>query len=293
MTHFLLFLRRLTLTAGSFVYRRPQLLKQQKLRIVSLMRTTPHITLEARAETHVGQVRTVNQDAFLCLPDDGAFVVADGMGGHAGGEVASMLCILAIQTYIASAAAQRLPTSKRLHPDQTVFELLAQAVTHASDRIYERSHDDRALSGMGTTATVFKVVDDRGYIAHVGDSRLYLYREGQLKQLTIDHSWVNEQLNAGLLTPEEAEFHPYRNVITRSVGYEDAVKVDTDCILLQNNDFILLCSDGLSGKVADVEISQAVRESGVDAVDSLIDLANDRGGDDNITVVVVRIKKRG
>ena len=143
---------------------------------------------------------------------------------------------------------------------------------------------------MGTTATVCKVVDQYGYIAHVGDSRLYLIRCGLIYQITNDHSLVSEQVRAGILTKEEAELHHLRNVITRSVGYQEEEDVDTTCVLLEDGDLIVMCSDGLHGPVTDMEISQTVKNTEINSVDSLIQMANDRGGDDNITVVIIKVK---
>ena len=254
------------------------------------MRSPKQVIIEARADTNVGMVRSVNQDSYLSLIDDGIFAVADGMGGHAGGEVASMLAILAIQNCVHAATEQIQTDWSRQHPDYDVLNILSDAVTQASDRVFERGRDDKALTGMGTTATTLQVVDNYGYIGHVGDSRLYLLRNGELSQITTDHSWVNEQVSAGMLTLEEAESHPYRNVITRSVGFEMEVLVDTDCFEFKDDDYCIICSDGLYGKVSATEIAQTVIDQGIDSVKSLITMANDNGGDDNITVIVVHVQ---
>ena len=253
------------------------------------MQSLTSLAIEAYGDSDVGRVRSSNEDAFLCLPEEGAFIVADGMGGHAGGEVASMLSILAIQTFIQLAEEPLMNSSVREHPCQAVTQMLSDAVNHASVRIYERACEDSLLKGMGTTVTMLKIVDGCGYFAHVGDSRLYLLRQGALQQLTTDHSWVNEQMSAGLLSREEAASHPYRNIITRSVGCREEVNVETDCIDLLDGDCLMLCSDGLHGSVSNSEIARLLIDGGTYAVRPLIDLANDRGGEDNITVVVVKV----
>jgi len=254
------------------------------------MSSPKSLVIEAYGDTDVGRVRPANQDAFLCLPEEGAFIVADGMGGHAGGEVASMLCILAIQTFMQSAEALSPSRDGCEHPCPPVKQALSDAVNHAALRIYERACDEPSLKGMGTTLTMLKIADGYGYFAHVGDSRLYLLRQGALQQLTTDHSWVNEQMQAGLLSQEEAASHPFRNVITRSVGSRETVNVETDCIELRDDDCLLLCSDGLHGCVSNSEIARLLIDGGTYAVRPLIDLANDRGGEDNITIVVVKVQ---
>ena len=246
--------------------------------------------VEANGNTDIGQVRAVNQDSFLVKAEDDLFVVADGMGGHVGGEIASQLCVSEIAKYLGDSADVFKGRADRPHPDARIQTAMVQAVNHASTKIYERALEDPGLRGMGTTATVCKVVDQYGYIAHVGDSRLYLIRCGLIYQITNDHSLVSEQVRAGILTKEEAELHHLRNVITRSVGYQEEEDVDTTCVLLEDGDLIVMCSDGLHGPVTDMEISQTVKNTEINSVDSLIQMANDRGGDDNITVVIIKVK---
>ena len=254
------------------------------------------VHLEAAGWTDIGLVRTVNQDSLLVDLDRRLFIVADGMGGHAGGEIASGLCVKSIAQFLsdhasAIAPADATPAGETLpkHPDHRLANVLAQAINHASTRIYERALEDPALRGMGTTATVLKIIDDHAYIAHVGDSRCYLMRCGFIYQVTNDHSLVSEQLRAGVITKEEAELHHLRNVITRSVGYQEEEDVDTTAFALEDGDSLLLCSDGLHGKVTDLELSLKTKSLGITAVAPLVALANERGGDDNITVIVVHI----
>ena len=244
--------------------------------------------MEAAGATHVGRVRASNQDAYLCDPDEGTFIVADGMGGHAGGEIASQLAINEIRAYIQSKQSE-LSAKMMRHPDSRILSMLTKAVNFASTRIYERALEQPFLKGMGTTATVAMVRDKHLYHAHVGDSRLYLVRSSFIYQLTHDHSLVSEQVRAGLLTEEEAELHHLRNVITRSVGYQEEEDVDVSCLALEDGDLIVMCSDGLHGKIGDRELSDIIKTNGPASCQPLIDQANLRGGEDNITVVVVKV----
>jgi protein phosphatase len=244
---------------------------------------------QGKGMTDVGRTRSTNQDSLLVDPELQLFVVADGMGGHAGGEIASKLCIESVRNAIANSPLSS--TKSWDHPDPKILSALGEAVNKASTKIYERALEEPNLKGMGTTATVLKIADNFAYFAHVGDSRCYLIRCGLAYQMTNDHSLVSEQVRAGLMTREEAELHHLRNVITRSVGYQEEEDVDTAYLELEDNDIFVLCSDGLHGKVADREITQIAQNFGTHAVKQLIDLANARGGDDNITAIVVKISR--
>lgn len=249
-----------------------------------------HKRVHAIGRTDIGRVRSTNQDSMLVDDQLGLLIVADGMGGHAGGEIASRICIEQVQKEVAEKFEALVNQSPKKHPDPTLLNTLANAVNFASSRIYEHSLEDPSLRGMGTTATVVKIVGDYAYCAHVGDSRFYMVRCGFLYQLTFDHSLVNEQVRAGILTPEEAEVHHLKNVITRSVGYQEEEDVDTLCVHLEAGDFLLLCSDGLHGKISDAEIAQICSKRGIEALEELVDLANDRGGEDNITLIIAGIE---
>ncbi len=240
--------------------------------------------------TDIGRVRSSNQDSMLVDNELGLFIVADGMGGHAGGEIASRICIEQVQKEVVRKILPLLDETPKKHPDPTLLNNLAHTINFASAKIYEHSLEDPSLRGMGTTATVVKIIDNYAYCAHVGDSRLYLVRSGFLYQLTFDHSLVNEQVRAGILTPEEAEVHHLKNVITRSVGYQEEEDVDTLCVRLEKGDYLLLCSDGLHGKINDSDISQVCTKSGPGALQVLVDLANERGGEDNITLIIVEVQ---
>lgn len=231
--------------------------------------------------TDVGRKRDNNQDRYRLALDLNLFLVADGMGGHAGGEVASRLAVDVIERSLRDdGGGDGSPPS--------VAHRLAAAVRTASREIYERRQTDVAIAEMGTTATGVLVRDQRAFLAHVGDSRCYLLRDNRIHQLSEDHSLVFQQVKAGLITEEEARRSPFKNIITRALGADRDVEVDVATVELRSGDALLLCSDGLSGLVSDDEINASVNESFLHRVpERLVDLANERGGPDNITVVLV------
>jgi serine/threonine protein phosphatase PrpC len=226
--------------------------------------------IEAGVATDIGKVRDGNEDSFLVEPP--LYAVADGMGGHRGGEVASHL---ALETVEALAREGK--------------DTLAEQVRAANRAVYETAQQDRAVTGMGTTLTAARIVDGAAHLAHVGDSRAYLQRGGSLRRLTDDHTLVNRMVKAGEITPDEAAVHPHRNVLTRALGTEPEVKVDVEEVVLMDGDRLLLCSDGLFGMVNEDQI-QAILEADPDpqkTADRLVRAANRAGGVDNITVVVL------
>lgn len=242
------------------------------------------IVLKSLGVTDIGAVRSTNQDSLLVDNASGLFIVADGMGGHAGGEIASQMAIDAIGNYFADhcdSLASSDPTK--------ICKTIADAINFASARIFEKALENPSLKGMGTTVTLGRCINNSFYCGHVGDSRLYLIRSGFLYQMTHDHSLVSEQVRAGILTEEEAEVHHLKNVITRSVGYQEEEEVDTLHFTLQNKDLILICSDGLHGKVSETEISSTTNAYGCGAAEKLVSRANQNGGDDNITVIVIEV----
>jgi serine/threonine protein phosphatase PrpC len=244
--------------------------------------------VEAYGISDIGMKRVKNEDSFLINKDAGLFVVADGMGGHAGGEFASRLAVETIGARLKDVGTP--PRDVRSAPDYYI-EQITSAIKEAGKRIYEEAERNPMLKGMGTTAVLMFARDERIYIAHVGDSRAYLVRDGRIVRLTKDHSLVGEQIRAGLL-PESAEKnHKFRNIITRSVGFQEDVEIDIRVDLPVEGDRYLLCTDGLTTLVDDDEILDVVAENSVEeAVQLLIDLANMRGGDDNITVVLAEVK---
>jgi serine/threonine protein phosphatase PrpC len=224
------------------------------------------------ALSHAGRKRRQNEDAYVLEPP--LFAVADGMGGARAGEIASSLAAAALQESDGNGASGEAR--------------VAALIEEANRRVFRRASEDREASGMGTTMTVALVEGDRVTIGHVGDSRAYLIREGRLEQLTDDHSLVAELVRSGKLTPEEAEIHPQRAVITRAVGTEPDVDVDTFSVQGEAGDLFLICSDGLTDMVDEARILDAVEQNRGDlksAAKALVNAANRVGGEDNITVV--------
>jgi protein phosphatase len=236
--------------------------------------------------------RDHNEDSLLVNDDQFLYVVADGMGGHAGGEMASKLAVATIDTVVqeqmekvVNGKAYKGPIEQ--HP---ALMVLPTAVKRACAAIFHKAQEHPELQGMGTTVTVVTFIDSYAFFAHVGDSRAYLIREGHIEQLSEDHSLVNEQLKAGLITPEQARLSRFKNIITRSVGFEEDVAVDTMVVPTLEGDMYVLCSDGLANLATQEEIRDTIYDNFLrDGPRKLIDLANDRGGDDNITVVVVYV----
>ncbi len=246
--------------------------------------------ITARGQTDVGQKRDHNEDSFLIDDDLGLFIVADGMGGHAGGGTASRLAVQTIQTrlQVARDADPELFSRQAPLEESALREVLREAVEGACQSIYQAAQGDPSLAGMGTTVTAAVFSGDITFVAHVGDSRCYLARKGHIYQVSEDHSLVNEQLKAGAITPDEARHSRLKNIITRSVGFEADVTVDMMGLEIEPGDRFVLCCDGLSNLVDDQEILDIVRDAPIDmAPKKLIDLANERGGDDNITVIVI------
>jgi serine/threonine protein phosphatase PrpC len=239
----------------------------------------------------VGRKRDHNEDSFLIDDELQLYVVADGMGGHAGGGTASRIAVETIDQKLRELrTAEPSPaTGTRNLQDSPVPETIRSAVEQACLAIYARAQEDPELAGMGTTVISLMLDDAHAFFAHVGDSRAYLVRGELIQQISEDHSLVNEQIKAGMITPEEARHSRYRNIITRSVGFEEEVQVDVMGLLAEPGDTFILCSDGLANMLEDTEILEAVREKTLAEIPStLIALANERGGDDNITVVAVR-----
>ncbi|MBI3983453.1 MAG: Stp1/IreP family PP2C-type Ser/Thr phosphatase [Gemmatimonadetes bacterium] len=232
--------------------------------------------------TDVGVVRSGNEDNYLMLPDRGLFIVADGMGGHAAGEVASEMAVRIIARELGELRGKS---------DADVADRMRAAIQRANGAIFERTLTEQDKRGMGTTATALVLNGPRYLIGQVGDSRAYLLRDGQLLQLTKDHSYVQEQVDAGYLTPAQARTHPYSNVITRCVGANNDVSPDIYVGALRAGDSYLLASDGLTGMLEDHDLEEALKKGkepqGI--VDGLVGEANRRGGLDNITAIIVRI----
>jgi serine/threonine protein phosphatase PrpC len=242
-------------------------------------------------KTDIGRKRSQNQDSGISIPELGLFIVADGMGGHRGGETASTTAVETISQCIRkSTQLKNWNTEKSLHEKS-----LIEAFHNANQAIYDRSVKEPALQGMGTTTIALLFKDHNLMIGHVGDSRCYFFRPQAIWQATRDHSLVQEKLRAGLITRKDVKTDRMKNVITRSVGFEEKVNVDIYHMEVQSGDTFLLCSDGLSGLVEDLDILKIVQKDLFTENDpqktvvDLIDAANANGGDDNITSIIVQV----
>lgn len=243
--------------------------------------------LMAWPATDVGRVRSHNEDSHLVDSALGLYLVADGMGGHAGGAHASQLCVDVVDKVVRRGidALARVPPE---HRTAAIAEMLAVAASEASARINDQAATDHRLQGMGTTLTGLFVYGERGYVVHVGDSRAFLLRGGTCRQLTTDHSWLNEQVQAGRMSEEEAAQSDLKHIITRSVGFERQVDPDVLPLTVNLGDAFLLCSDGLSNYIDAEEFAVLARDHWyADLPRVCLELANKRGGDDNITAVAV------
>jgi len=240
-----------------------------------------HVVCAAR--TDVGLIRSGNEDNYIMVPERGIFVVADGMGGHAAGEIASEMAVQAI--------TRDLGSFKGLSTDDAAARM-TRAIKGANAAIFERTLSEHDKRGMGTTCTSLVLHGHNRYlIGQVGDSRAYLLREGRFHQLTKDHSYVQEQVDAGYLTPEQARTHPYANVITRCVGASGDVMPDIFSGTVRAGDVFLLASDGLTGMVEDDGLEMILKAQGTPErwVDKMVAEANRRGGLDNITCIIVHV----
>jgi len=231
--------------------------------------------VEQAGRTDVGRQRSANEDSLVVGPP--LFAVADGMGGAKAGEVASAVAVEAVEAWAES--------------DEPAEAQLANIVRQANRRIYDLAVADESRRGMGTTLTLVKVHGDEVSLAHVGDSRAYRMRAGELDQLTRDHSLVAELERSGQITPEAAEHHPQRSIITRALGPEPDVEVDTYTLAGREGDLFLICSDGLTSMISDDEVASILRSPGSldEAADELVRAANQSGGKDNITVILFRL----
>jgi protein phosphatase len=250
------------------------------------------LRIEVAGETNVGMKRNHNEDNFSIIEDAGLYIVADGMGGHASGEVASKMAVDAVREFFSATSDDpertwpyKMDRSKGYEENR-----LITGIKLANLRIYESAQRDPRQRGMGTTIVSIFAVEDGVYIAHVGDSRVYRVREGAIEQLTEDHSLLNDYIKMKRLTAEEIANFPHKNVIVRALGMKDTVKVDTKFEQPKAGDLFLLCSDGLSGPVTDPEMLDICGQASdlKTAASRLIERANANGGPDNITVVLAR-----
>jgi PPM family protein phosphatase len=264
----------------------------------SLTETAPvvesKVPVAAFGDSDIGLVRNGNEDAFAVRPEIGLFLVADGMGGAAAGEVASRMLVREVEMAVDDGATTWPMDTGVVTPESGARRLLA-GIHRANQRIHTIAQRRARMKGMGTTLVSLLLLKRCAMIAHVGDSRIYRLRDGALEALTRDHSLVNELIERGFMSPEDAKTSPRRHVIMRAVGVQPTVEIDTKIIDVRAGDVFLLCSDGLTGEVEDDAIRRVLVENEDPrvAVHQLIDLANDAGGADNVTAVVVRIDGTG
>ncbi|HBM76251.1 MAG TPA: Stp1/IreP family PP2C-type Ser/Thr phosphatase [Clostridiaceae bacterium] len=243
--------------------------------------------LKVACLTDIGRIREINEDSFVHKPIKQGWdllMVADGMGGHNAGEVASSIAVQSISEYIEKQA-------ENIEHKENAVEIVKSAVIQANYDIFAKSKQVAGFSGMGTTVTVALISKDVMLIGHVGDSRAYLMRNSSMCKITSDHSLVAELVKNGTITEDEAQHHPQKNIITRALGAEESVQVDTNTIILKPGDTIMLCTDGLTNMLDDKEIEHILLKMDDPslAVKELVDSANELGGYDNITVLVAKV----
>jgi protein phosphatase len=233
-----------------------------------------------RCKTDKGRIREINEDYVLTLKSNKycLLIAADGMGGHNGGEVASKIASTTVRNFVFD--------NFNSYTDKE--ELLRDGILKANEDTYKKSLDDEGLKGMGTTLTCCLILENWYYVGHVGDSRAYIINDKGITKITQDHSYVQQLIDNGSITESEAVNHPNRNVITRSIGTEEHVVIDTKIGGLGANDIIMLCTDGLTGYLSSSEIFDIISLKHEEAVEDLIKLANERGGSDNISVIIAR-----
>lgn len=234
--------------------------------------------------TDVGNIRPINEDNYCIYENEiKLYIVADGMGGHKGGDIASSLAIEVIKDHLIKYIESDLEP-------KSIEGVIFEAINRANTEIYHKSLNVEECSGMGTTTTLALCINNTIYIAHIGDSRAYLYSQGEIKQITEDHSLVAELVRSGSISEWEARRHPQKNVITKALGTEKSIKADIFSLDLQEMDTLILCTDGLSNFVNQFEMKSTIEDQGVseESCCALIGLANQKGGYDNITILMIQ-----
>ncbi len=236
-------------------------------------------------KSHVGKLRKNNEDNFVIVTENtgalpNVFGVADGMGGHNAGEVASMECIDSYLNYIVNN-----------DKEEDTLAVIHKAINYANEKVFEKSLENSELFGMGTTFSVITIFENTVYCGHVGDSRIYNYKNNELSMKSVDHTLVNEYLTQGIITEEEAEVSKVKNVITRAIGIRENLDVDTFTFNVNEGEYILLCSDGLNTHLSDKDISEVFEQNLniEEMTDMLIEKALAGGGTDNVTVVIIEL----
>jgi serine/threonine protein phosphatase PrpC len=238
------------------------------------------VSLISWAKSDIGRKRSSNEDCYFASDEIGLFMVADGMGGHKGGDRASRLAI-------DSAAREFI---REFDQGTEVGEALGRALARAAMEVFDASRANIDLRGMGTTLSSLAIKDGRAHISHIGDTRIYCIRDDLIHQLTSDHSLVNEQVQAGIMSPDEARASSLRNIITRAIGHTKTVIADHFSLPVKENDIFLLCTDGLNNMLIDSEIVKLINSlKPHQAINKMIENSNDKGGDDNITAILVQV----
>jgi PPM family protein phosphatase len=248
--------------------------------------------LDFALKTHAGLVRPLNEDAIGADPACGLFVLADGLGGYNAGEVASVMAISAVLQRLSSAVMTSQSEDASFAPDEAIYDTVADI----NATIYNAALNSAAFEGMATTLAIVWFLGNRLWVAHTGDSRVYRFREGQLEQLTRDHSFSQELLDAGMVTEEEARLLPAKNLVTRALGASADIEPEIQDLDVQLGDLLLLCSDGLTEMVGPFEIAGLLSISEDDMHETarrLVDLANESGGRDNVSVILVQVTGDG
>lgn len=241
--------------------------------------------MKAFAKSDVGKAREINEDYYYISNEEDniqVFILADGMGGYNGGEIASKLATITALKYIQN-NFETIPKEK-----EDILNLVKSAMEYANMVVYEKASKEKELEGMGTTLEVCLIYNNRAYIGHIGDSRIYRIRQEFIRKLTHDHSYVQKLVRDGTITKEEAEHHPKKNMLTKALGCTTFIEPDITIKGLQKDDVVLICSDGLTNMLEEKEIYEIVRQEGELAAERLVQKANDNGGYDNITAIVIR-----
>jgi protein phosphatase len=249
-----------------------------------------HVELEFASKTDTGLVRSQNEDAIAISAQCGFAILADGMGGYNAGEVASQIATSVLKEALEERLLNK-PWYSRFNRSRRLHQLIAESIMHANASIIEAARLEPTYSGMGTTLVVAMFHGDKVAIAHIGDSRVYRLRNNEIRQLTRDHSLLQEHIDAGLLTEEEAQFSHNRNLITRALGVNYEIEIEIHDYITETNDMYILCSDGLSDMLSNADIVQILNDKKIqlaDACEALVQTANLRGGRDNISVVSIR-----
>ena len=242
--------------------------------------------IKAYAKSDVGKVREINEDSYYIsdsLDEIQLFILADGMGGYNGGEIASKLAIQSAKSYIENNYGEIDKTDK-----DSIIQLIGSSMEYANMIVYEKSKEDKELEGMGTTLEICLIYNNRAYIGHIGDSRIYRIRKEFMRKLTQDHSYVQKLVKDGTITPEEAVHHPQKNMLMKALGCNAFIEPDVMVKGFLKDDIIIISSDGLTNLVSQEKIFELAKQNIEQAPKELIKLANNNGGFDNITVIVIK-----